>query len=139
MPNRLRIASFSSSDRRTCALPSERDLRQRLRADGCAPARRHHSAHTVAAAFQQVRPDVVFHAAAHKHVPLMEQFPLEAVRNNIIGTRIVAEAAVAVGAARVVLLSTDKAVNPSSVMGATKRVAERIIQSMNGAETRLPP
>ncbi|MBX3237424.1 MAG: polysaccharide biosynthesis protein [Nitrospiraceae bacterium] len=116
----------------------ERDLRQRLSSGTVVPLLGDITQpHTVAAAFQQVRPDVVFHAAAHKHVPLMEQFPLEAVRNNIIGTRIVAEAAVAVGAARVVLLSTDKAVNPSSVMGATKRVAERIIQSMNGAETRL--
>ncbi|MEX5216615.1 MAG: UDP-N-acetylglucosamine 4,6-dehydratase family protein [Nitrospiraceae bacterium] len=86
----------------------------------------------VAALFRTANPDIVFHAAAHKHVPLMEQFPGEAVRNNVVGTRIVAEAALIAGATHFVLLSTDKAVNPSSVMGATKRVAERIIQRMNG-------
>jgi FlaA1/EpsC-like NDP-sugar epimerase len=86
----------------------------------------------VAALFRTASPDIVFHAAAHKHVPLMEQFPGEAVRNNVMGTRIVAEAALISGATHFVLLSTDKAVNPSSVMGATKRIAELIIQSMNG-------
>lgn len=86
----------------------------------------------VTALFRTTGPDIVFHAAAHKHVPLMEQFPGEAVRNNVVGTRIVAEAALISGATHFVLLSTDKAVNPSSVMGATKRIAELIIQSMNG-------
>lgn len=114
------------------------DLRQRLSASTVVPVLGDITqTQAVRALFQRVRPDVVFHAAAHKHVPLMEQFPLEAVRNNVIGTRIVAEAAVAAGASRMVLLSTDKAVNPSSVMGATKRVGECIIQSLNGAETKL--
>ena len=86
----------------------------------------------VSFAFRTANPDIVFHAAAHKHVPLMEQFPGEAVKNNLLGTRVVAEAALLSGAARFVFLSTDKAVNPSSVMGATKRIAECVIQGMNG-------
>jgi FlaA1/EpsC-like NDP-sugar epimerase len=86
----------------------------------------------VASVFRTSRPDIVFHAAAHKHVPLMEQFPGEAVRNNVFGTHIVAGAALMSGATQFVLLSTDKAVHPSSIMGATKRIAELVIQSMNG-------
>lgn len=86
----------------------------------------------VSSAFRTANPDIVFHAAAHKHVPLMEQFPGEAVKNNLLGTRVVAEAALLSGAARFVFLSTDKAVNPSSVMGATKRIAECVTQGMNG-------
>ncbi|MET0513767.1 MAG: nucleoside-diphosphate sugar epimerase/dehydratase [Nitrospiraceae bacterium] len=85
----------------------------------------------VSAAFRKATPDIVFHAAAHKHVSLMEQFPGEAVKNNLLGTRVVAEAALLSGTARFVLLSTDKAVNPSSVMGATKRIAECVTQGMN--------
>jgi FlaA1/EpsC-like NDP-sugar epimerase len=73
--------------------------------------------------FASYQPEIVFHAAAHKHVPLMELNPSEAVKNNVTGTRVVAEAAVDCGASRFILVSTDKAVNPSSVMGATKRVA----------------
>jgi FlaA1/EpsC-like NDP-sugar epimerase len=92
-------------------------------------------AERVSAVFRAYRPDIVFHAAAHKHVPLMEQFPGEAVRNNVFGTRIVAEAALMSGSTQFVLLSTDKAVHPSSVMGATKRIAELLIQSMNGLGT----
>ncbi len=80
----------------------------------------------------QYRPDLVFHAAAHKHVPLMEHNPCEAVKNNVFGTAVVANAALEYGVERFILISTDKAVNPSSVMGATKRIAERILHGMNG-------
>ena len=87
--------------------------------------------------FAQARPDVVFHAAAHKHVPLMEVNPCEAVKNNVIGTRLVAQTALRHGADRMILISSDKAVNPTSVMGATKRVAELILAGMNGGATRF--
>jgi FlaA1/EpsC-like NDP-sugar epimerase len=81
----------------------------------------------LAQVYAQHRPEYVIHAAAYKHVPLMETNVLEAVRNNVLGTLLVATNAVRYGAAKVLLVSTDKAIQPSSVMGATKRVAERII------------
>jgi FlaA1/EpsC-like NDP-sugar epimerase len=81
----------------------------------------------LAQVYAQHRPEYVIHAAAYKHVPLMETNVLEAVRNNVLGTLLVATTAVRYGAAKVLLVSTDKAIKPSSVMGATKRVAERII------------
>ncbi len=80
--------------------------------------------------FQREKPDVVFHAAAHKHVPLMENNPGEAIKNNVFGTRTIAEAAVKSRCQTFVMISTDKAVNPTSVMGASKRIAEMVIQEM---------
>jgi FlaA1/EpsC-like NDP-sugar epimerase len=77
------------------------------------------------------RPSVIFHAAAHKHVPLMEHNPCEAIKNNVRGTRVVAEAARQSGVERFVMVSTDKAANPTSVMGSAKRVAELVVRAMN--------
>jgi len=95
-------------------------------ADVCDTAR-------IAGVFGGHQPQVVFHAAAHKHVPMMEANPGEAVKNNFFGTCTVADAAVSGGAAAFVLISTDKAVNPTSVMGATKRCAELYVQWLAGS------
>jgi FlaA1/EpsC-like NDP-sugar epimerase len=86
-------------------------------------------------AFRRYRPEVVFHAAAHKHVPLLEQYPCEAVRTNVIGTATLVRASVAVGVERFVFISTDKAVRPSCAMGASKRVAEQIVLATEGTGT----
>src|SRR5256885_8191490 len=84
--------------------------------------------------FLEYRPSVVFHAAAYKHVPLMEENPVEAVRNNAVATRIVAAAAGEAGVERFVLVSTDKAVSPATVMGASKALAEWAVEA---AQARL--
>ena len=81
--------------------------------------------------FEQYKPDIVYHAAAHKHVPLMENSPNEAIKNNVIGTYKTAYAALKHGTKRFVLISTDKAVNPTNIMGASKRLCEMVIQSMD--------
>ncbi|MDY5976268.1 MAG: nucleoside-diphosphate sugar epimerase/dehydratase, partial [Anaerovoracaceae bacterium] len=94
--------------------------------------------------FGEYRPDVVYHAAAHKHVPLMEYSPCEAIKNNAVGTYKTAYAAICHGCERFVLISTDKAVNPTNIMGASKRLCEMIIQSFDykvksGTAVEIPP
>lgn len=81
--------------------------------------------------FEKYKPDIVYHAAAHKHVPLMEDSPNEAVKNNVMGTWKTAQAAAFYGTKKFVLISTDKAVNPTNIMGASKRICEMIIQTFN--------
>ncbi|SKA62903.1 NDP-sugar epimerase, includes UDP-GlcNAc-inverting 4,6-dehydratase FlaA1 and capsular polysaccharide biosynthesis protein EpsC [Eubacterium uniforme] len=93
--------------------------------------------------FRKYRPDIVYHAAAHKHVPLMEDSPCEAIKNNVIGTYKTAYAAMTYGVKRFVLISTDKAVNPTNVMGASKRLCELVIQTFDkmikqGRESEIP-
>ena len=80
--------------------------------------------------FSEMRPDVVYHAAAYKHVPLMESFPNEAIQANVLGTKNMADIAVKYGVQRFVMISTDKAVNPTNIMGASKRIAEIYVQSL---------
>ena len=87
--------------------------------------------HRINGVMEQYRPNIVYHAAAHKHVPLMEDSPNEAIKNNVMGTYKTAQAADKYGVSRFVLISTDKAVNPTNIMGASKRLCEMVIQMMN--------
>ena len=87
--------------------------------------------HRIDTVFEKYRPDIVYHAAAHKHVPLMEDSPNEAIKNNVFGTYKTAKAADRYGTKRFVLISTDKAVNPTNIMGASKRMCEMVVQMMN--------
>jgi FlaA1/EpsC-like NDP-sugar epimerase len=87
--------------------------------------------------FNEVRPNVVFHAAAHKHLPLLERHPCEGVKSNVLGTKNLVESALATGVDRFILISTDKAADPTSVLGATKRLAEMILQSYAFGRTKL--
>ena len=81
----------------------------------------------------EFKPDIIFHAAAYKHVPILERQPREGIRNNVLGTKIIADAADANGCERFILISTDKAVNPANILGASKRVAEMYIEIINGS------
>jgi len=116
-----------------------RELRKRRIEDVCVPVLVDiTNSKDLESVFKTYKPDVVFHAAAYKHVPMMEHFPWQAVRNNVFGTKRLIELSIEHGVESFVMISTDKAVNPTSVMGATKRIAEQVVQmSARDSETRF--
>jgi FlaA1/EpsC-like NDP-sugar epimerase len=133
-PARIVIADISESSAYALKVAMNREYYGKLQVDIRIVDVR--DKESLAAVFAEAHPTIVFHAAAHKHVPLMEDAPCEAVKNNIFGTLNAAELAIQYDVHRFVLLSTDKAVNPTSVMGATKRVTELILQGLARRQTR---
>ena len=127
-PRRLVVVDIYENN----AYDLQQELRQKFGAelDLCVEIASVRDAAKVDLLFRRYRPAIVFHAAAHKHVPLMEDCPEEAIKNNVFGTYNVADAAGRYGAEKFVLISTDKAVNPTNVMGASKRLCEMVVQSM---------
>ena len=126
----LVLVDFSESATYQIDLELKKDHPDRKFVSIIADVRNAHRMEGILAAY---KPDILFHAAAYKHVPLMEEYPCEAVLDNVGGTRTVADLAVKYGVGKFVMISTDKAVRPSSVMGATKRLAEIYVQSLGEA------
>jgi FlaA1/EpsC-like NDP-sugar epimerase len=121
--------TLASINRRLSALPSHRRHIAILGDVGDLPL--------LEEIFCTYRPEIIYHTAAFKHLPLMEFHPLAAVQNNALATHVLAEAAVRHSARKLILISTDKAVNPTSIMGASKRIAERIVQEMSTTATHM--
>jgi len=117
-------------DRELCSLVAQMNIEVTARLGSVTDARR------VAKVISQTKTEIILHAAAYKHVPLVEENALEGARNNVLGTKVVAEAAIAQGCERFTLVSTDKAVRPTSVMGTTKRMAELVVQDLQTRSKR---
>ncbi len=133
-----RLVIFDISENNAYNLINELTIAHRLGADTLfARIGSVQDSERLGAVLTEFSPDIIFHAAAYKHVPLMEECPELAIRNNVFGTHTAAQAAIAHGVKRFVMISTDKAVNPTNVMGASKRLAELVIQSLNGRGTEF--